>query len=211
MIEEITYENIHLYGSILPEIHRLRHECFVKRQNYDVPSYKGMEYDNYDTPATVYLVWRGNDGKVHGLSRLSPTDRPYMIKDIWPYMITKIPMPNSDKIIESTRFCVRDSLDRKLRKRIIAELVCAGLEYSLKNNITDNIGVMPPLIWKFVFINSGWPIEYIGDVVQLDDGAKVVAARMPVNIENLNNVYEVNGFNNPVLSTADNNNLYEVI
>jgi len=201
MIYAVTYENVHLYGSILPELHRLRYESFIQRQNYNVPSYKDMKYDNYDTPATVYLVWRGEDRKVHGLSRLAPTDRAYMIKDLWPHIVNKIPLPHSQRVWESTRFCVRNSLDKKLKKRIVAELICSGLEYSLQNGISSHIGVMPPLLWKVVFTNSGWPIEYIGDIARLDDGSKVVAARMPVNNENLHNVYAINGFTKPILSS----------
>ena len=35
---------------------RLRHRLFVERNGWQVPSHDGMEYDQFDTPAAVYLV-----------------------------------------------------------------------------------------------------------------------------------------------------------
>jgi N-acyl-L-homoserine lactone synthetase len=88
MIDAITWENSHLYGNALVSQHRLRHRVFVEREGYQVPTYHGLEYDQYDTPAAVYLVWRDEKGEARGISRLIPTERPYMIRDIWSDFVT---------------------------------------------------------------------------------------------------------------------------
>src|SRR5437764_515644 len=105
MLHAINIENAHEYGSVLPQLHRLRYRQFKERQSYDVPVYNGMEYDQYDNLATVYLVLTDAHGVVRGCSRLNPTDRPYMLKDLWPHMADR-PLPCSPLICEGTRICI---------------------------------------------------------------------------------------------------------
>jgi acyl homoserine lactone synthase len=54
-----------------------------------------MEYDQYDTPAATYLVWLDGSGVARGCVRVTPTDRPYMIRDNWPEMCETRPLPDS--------------------------------------------------------------------------------------------------------------------
>ncbi len=199
MVEIVTFENAYLYGDVISSLFRLRYKAFVKRQSYDVPTFKDMEYDKYDNLSTSYLVWRDEHGVVRGTSRKAPTDRDYMIKDIWPEMVSDIDLPTSANIWESSRFCVDQNLNKTDRKKIIGDLACAGLEFGVQNEIEYFIGVMPPMIWKFVFVNSGWPVEFIGDITRLGDGSKIVAAKMPVSRENLKNVREVMGITGSIL------------
>lgn len=191
MVIAVNIRNDHRYGGLIYQQYELRHQSFIERQSYDVPTFDGMEYDQYDTPATSYLVWRDDEGKVRGVSRKAPTDRAYMIKEIWPAIITKIPLPNSTDIWESSRFAVDKTLDAGTRRQIIGDLVCAGLEFGLENNIKGYVGVMPPGIWRSVFERCGWPIEKIGPVVTLDTGERIVAGWMEVRESYLNAVKEI--------------------
>jgi acyl homoserine lactone synthase len=50
MIDAISLETAHLLGDALPSAYRLRHRIFIERQKYDVPSHRGMEWDQFDTP-----------------------------------------------------------------------------------------------------------------------------------------------------------------
>ena len=181
----------HLLGGLIPKQFELRHGAFKMRQDYNVPTFDGMEYDQFDTPATNYLVWIDDDGIVRGISRKTPTDRPYMIQQIWPGIITKMALPHSATIWESTRFAVDKNLPTEMRRRIVGELVCAGLEFGLYHGIEGYVGVMPPAIWKSVFCRSGWPIEHIGPVCTLDDGEKIVAGWMGVKEDYLNQVKRI--------------------
>jgi acyl homoserine lactone synthase len=202
MIDCITLETSHLFGSALASQHRLRHRVFVERQQWNIPSYRGMEYDQYDTPAAHYLVWRDDDGEVRGVSRLSPTSRPYMLAEQWPDMVTKVELPDSDLIWEGTRFGIDRDLEPALRKRVLGELVVAYLEFSLRNGIRRIVGVMPTLIWRAVFVNSGWPVEFMGEVRRLGPD-KVAAGAMEVSPEVLARVRAKTGIHHPVLRTAD--------
>lgn len=185
MVIAVNIRNDHQHGGLIYKQFELRHQSFVERQSYDVPTFDGMEYDKYDTPATNYLVWTDDEGNVRGVSRKAPTDRSYMIKDIWPAIVTKMPLPNSDDIWESSRFAVDKHLDAATRRQIIGDLVCAGLEFGLTNGIKGYVGVMPPAIWRSVFERCGWKIEQIGPVITLETGERIVAGWMEVREEYL--------------------------
>ena len=68
MISCISCENVHELGRALHSQFQLLFEEFIERQDYDVPVYDGMEFDQYDTPASLHLVYHTDDGKALGAS-----------------------------------------------------------------------------------------------------------------------------------------------
>jgi acyl homoserine lactone synthase len=207
MINCVNCETAQYFGKALSSQYRLRYRSFVDRQDWELSSFRGMEYDCYDTPATSYLVWQDENGDVRGTSRLMPTDRPYMLKDLWPESVENIALPASTRIWEGSRFCIDRKLPQFLRRRITAEIVCAYLEFALARNITAIIGIMPPLIWKSVFINAGWDVEFLGKAGHYGGGRKNIAGQMHVSAEALEQVREKTGISHPVLLTAPFNEI----
>ena len=63
MISCISCENVHLFGPAFHSQFQLRYRAFIERQDYDVRIYRGMEYDQYDTPASHYLVYTRRTGE----------------------------------------------------------------------------------------------------------------------------------------------------
>ena len=179
MIIATNLETAHRYGDIFPSLLRLRHQGFKQRQDYDVPSYNGMEYDTYDNPSAYYLTWRDENNIVRGCSRLIPTQRNYMIEELWPELVDGT-LPKQPEVWEASRYCIDKNLPSETRKRINGELLCAFQEFCMARNVSWMIGVMTPPIWKCVFINSGWPIEKLGPA--LPDGPRqvITAGRMPI-------------------------------
>ncbi len=199
MVVAATIENAHHYGDVIPSIYRLRHQGFKQRQSYDVPYFKDMEYDVYDTPATTYLAWRDRQKVVRGCTRLFPTTRPYMIEDLWPKAVSKVLLPKSPFIWECSRFCIDKFQPPEIRRKIHGDLLCAFQEYGLRENIDWMIGVMTPPIWKAVFIRVGWPVEFLGPVVSLNEKEKIVVGKMKISetiLESLRAVFQITG---PVL------------
>jgi acyl homoserine lactone synthase len=182
VIDCFDYATSHLFGDALASQFRLRHRVFIDRTNYQVPTWREMEYDQYDTPAATYLVWRDEEGVARGVARLSPTDRPYMLKDVWPEMVETIPLPSSPTIWEGTRFGVDKDLQPELRKRIVAELVAGYMEFCVEAGVRGIIGVMPTLIWRAVFSSNGWPVQFLGSP-QVLGGDKCVAGLLGVTPE----------------------------
>ena len=57
MINCVTCETAQYFGRALSSQYSLRYRSFVDRQDWSLSEFNGMEYDQYDTPATTYLVW----------------------------------------------------------------------------------------------------------------------------------------------------------
>ena len=123
MLHAITIENAHRFGDVMPQLLRLRYRQFKERQSYNVRVHKNMEFDQYDTPETVYLVRVDDQNQVCGTSRLNPTSSPYMLKDIWPHMIEGHELPNTHDVWEGTRICIDKARPGHLRERIKWEIV----------------------------------------------------------------------------------------
>ncbi len=204
MIIATSVEDFHLHGDILPSIYRLRHQGFKQRQDYDVPDYNGMEYDAYDTPATTYLAWKDNNGVVRGCTRLFPTTRPYMIEDLWPETVTSIKLPKSNTIWEASRFCIDKTLPSETRRQIHGELLCAFQEFGIQQRIDWMIGVMTPPIWRTVFTNAGWPIEYLGAPLELAPREKILSGKMQISPKILKSIKNKFFIKNKVLKSFNN-------
>ncbi|MBT3917096.1 MAG: GNAT family N-acetyltransferase [Rhodospirillaceae bacterium] len=199
MINSFSVVNAHLYHDILPSQYRLRHRVFVQRAGWDVPDYNEMEFDQFDTPATVYLVWRDHQGECRAITRLIPTEMPYMLKSLWPQMVSDIELPSQPNIWEATRFGVDDCLSPKQRKEVMGELVCGCLEYGLLNGIDHYLCAMPRQIIKFSLMRAGCDVDFIGDELDMG-GYPMRAARINITQESLDKVRGRFGINQSVLT-----------
>lgn len=199
MLINVNIHNVNTYrGNPLYAQHRLRYEAVIDRQNWEVPHYKQLEYDQYDNPAATYLVWLDDYGKARGVSRFYPTDRPYMLNEVFSFLSSQ-PLPSAPDILEGSRFCIDHTLAPDLRKRIAHELIVGYLEYGLHYNIQRFIGVMLPIYWSRLFIQLGWPVEFLGEVHKLPNGQKIRAGEVYVSESVLETVRERTGISDSVL------------
>jgi acyl homoserine lactone synthase len=204
MLDCVSISTSHLFnGNPIYEQHRLRHECIVQRQAWNVPTIRNMEYDQYDNPAACYLVWRDRDGKAGGSSRLYPTDRPYMLQEVFPHLVNKISLPKSSQVWEGSRFCVDATLDPAKRQRIVQEIVIGYLEFGLAQGITRIIGVMYPAYYRNLFIRNGWDVEWIGDAAKSEEGHKIIAGSLTVSEAILQKVRAKTGIYENVVSYGE--------
>ena len=212
MIISVTLENSHLYGDVIPSIFRLRHQGFKERQNYDVPSYNGMEYDEYDTPATTYLAWRDENNIVRGCIRLFSTTRPYMIEKIWPETISaNDSLPKQENIWEASRICIDRTLPVDLRRQIHGEILCALQEFGLDNNIGYIIGVMSPGIWRSVFSSAKWPVKFMGPKYYLNEKEAILTGKLKICKNILSDIQTKFGIEHSVLIDTETNYLKKAI
>ncbi|WP_051389535.1 acyl-homoserine-lactone synthase [Bradyrhizobium sp. Ec3.3] len=159
MIEAFSVATAHHFQDALASQARLRYEVFVRRRKLDHASWGGLEFDEFDTPAATYLVWRDQEGVVRGLARLLRTTRPYMLRSYWPHLVEDGDTPVSPKIFEVTRVCVDKSVKPVIRQTIFPELLCAIQEFLLLNQGTGMIGVTRQHLLAH-FIRSG--IRWLG-------------------------------------------------
>lgn len=207
MIQAISVENAHFYDGAYASLFKLRKKMFVDLQKWDIPTFKDMEYDAYDNPATTYLVHLNDHNQVNGMVRIYPTDRPYMIQDVWPGIVETMTLPRSGNVYEGSRFVIDSNVDKETKSRIKRELVCSMLEFGLNNNIDYYIGVMPDNFWKSVFIGSGWNVHKLGRTITADDGSEIYAARFNVSEIHLRQVRRISNIPTPVLHAPQINNL----
>jgi N-acyl-L-homoserine lactone synthetase len=157
----LSWETVHLHGEIWISHHRLRHRLFVERQGWEVPSYRGMEHDEFDTPAAQYLLWLDDVGETRGVARLLPTMRPYMLRKLWPDMVSD-ELPESDSIWEATRFGCDQSLSPPVRRRAVAEILCAMQEFGIMHGIERYLAVMPLRLLQCVVVKAGCQVQVLG-------------------------------------------------
>jgi acyl homoserine lactone synthase len=201
MISCITVKTAHLFpGNPIASMFELRFRSVIERQNWDMPTWQRMEYDEFDNPATTYFVWRSAAGDVRGCARLYPTDRPYMLQKAFAFLVTKDTLPQNDMTIwEGSRLCVDKELAADQRRRIIFELSVAYMEFALAHGIRTIIGVMHPAYWRSVYMASGWDPFWYGEVTTLPSGERVRAAGLPVSEEVMQKVRRTTGIYETIL------------
>jgi len=199
MISCITCENAYLFGSAFHSQFQLRYRAFIERQDYDVRIYKGTEYDQYDTPASHYLVYHTPGGRALGVSRLTPTIQGCMLQDLWPGMVEDKALLNSEQVWEGTRYCIDKDVASALRTRIIQEMAIAYLEFGLQAGIARIIGMMPTYIYRSVFEKPGIEMEYLGPVTMIGRH-RIRAVAIPVDHRQLQNVRTKTGIAGRVLT-----------
>jgi len=161
MIEAFSLSTAHLFQDALVSQARLRYRVFVQQRGLEHLYYNDMEYDEFDTPSAVYLVWRDARRIVRGLARLLRTDRRYMMQSYWPHLVEGGPPPSSDSIWEVTRVCVDRTVDPQVRRTIFPELLCAVNEYFRVTSIAGMVGVTRPHLLEH-FVRSG--VQWLGPI-----------------------------------------------
>lgn len=198
MISCITHENLNEFGHILHSSFELRHESFIERQDYNVSVYNGLEFDQYDTPAAVYLVYHNEEGVALGVNRLTPTILSGMLNDLFPQFVDNKNLLKNKSIWEGTRYCITKNITPQLRQKIINEMAIAYLEFGLDQGINKIIGMMPTYIYRSVFERRGIEMEYLGQIHKIDR-QNVRAVAIPIDNIQLKNIQNKTGIQNRIL------------
>ncbi len=131
----LSFENLHNHGELFANMLRARRETFIVRNQWDLPEANGMEYDQYDTPASRWIVVHDETGQVLASNRLTPTTTKcgiysYMIRDAQRGLLDTIPSellyeeaPVADDIWESSRLFVAHDVPASMRRKVHARLI----------------------------------------------------------------------------------------
>ncbi|KMZ13392.1 N-acyl-L-homoserine lactone synthetase RhlL [Candidatus Burkholderia humilis] len=87
---------------------RLRYQTFVKNLNWILlraDDINGVEYDEFDTEHTIYVVELDDDDDVIATARLIQTNRPYLLQRVFPGFAPEDALPYSAEIWESFSPC----------------------------------------------------------------------------------------------------------
>ncbi|MFT4089490.1 MAG: acyl-homoserine-lactone synthase [Asticcacaulis sp.] len=185
MITVISHQNITRHAELYLSQFRLRHQEFIERQSYNVNTLHGMEFDEYDTLASVYLVYSEDGKEALGCSRLTPTDKGCMLADHWPELVTDKSLFDAPDIWEGTRFCINSHLPAAQRQTICRQISLAYIEFGLMNGVSKIIGLMPTLILRSVFERSGISLDRLGPSQAIGAHAKIQAAAIRISGQQL--------------------------
>lgn len=97
-----------LQGMLFTKISHYRHKVFIEMLEWALQSRNGMELDQFDRPDTVYVVAQNEAGQINGCARLLPTDRPYLLGEVFPQLLNGMQPPSTPEIWELSRFAAVD-------------------------------------------------------------------------------------------------------
>ena len=154
-VTTLSFENMHNHGELFANMLRARHDTFIVRNNWDLPQAGGMEYDQYDTPASRWVAVHDDTGQVVAGVRLTPTTHrcgiySYMIKDAQDGLLEAIPSdlldfkaPVAPHVWESSRVFVSAKVPAKLRLRVQMQLIQEMVISARGVGATSLIGIIP--------------------------------------------------------------------
>lgn len=200
MIECFTITTAFHFGDALAQMFALRHRIFIENEGYEVPSWNGMEFDAYDTPAAIYGLWRDKAGVARGILRLNPTLLPYMIETVWPHSVTAVPLPKSARVWEATRCGIDPALPGEMRERVTSELMLAYQEIGLMLRAEAFIAIGERHTWDRMCGRKGWPLQVIGPIIE-HQRWRMVPVLMPIAQDVLARMRRATGIHGPVLQT----------
>ena len=153
-VTTLSFNNMHNHGELFANMLRARHKTFIQRNNWDLPEADGMEYDQYDTPASRWVAVH-EFGRVLAGVRLTPTTArcgiySYMIRDAQLGLLDSIPptllneeAPVASHVWESSRVFVADDVPSKLRLRVQIELIAEMVRSARTLGASSVLGIVP--------------------------------------------------------------------
>jgi acyl homoserine lactone synthase len=127
-----------------------RHKIFIERLGWPLPSKNGVERDQFDRADTVYVVVRNKNNEICGCARLLPTTKPYLLGEVFPFLLPKQSIPHSSDVWELSRFAathVANTSESPLNasiatQRLLAASITSAAQHGAKRLITVSpIGV----------------------------------------------------------------------
>lgn len=183
-VTTLSFENMHNHGELFANLLRARHKTFIQRRNWDLPEADGMEYDQYDTPASRWVAVHEFGNVLAGV-RLTPTTArcgiySYMIRDAQRGLLEAIPSdllydeaPVAAHIWESSRVFVSDAVPSKLRLRVQIALIDEMVRSARNLGATSLIGIVPEHSPRLAR-RTGIQCDPAGPVIDTGDGDRSV-------------------------------------
>jgi acyl homoserine lactone synthase len=205
MIRLIGPESYGEFADSLAEMHRLRYRIFRERLGWDVETSGDMEIDEYDACQPVYLLQKGDDGRLQGCVRLLPTTGPTMLRDTFPALLCGQAAPASETVWESSRFGVdvirSGSASPGGIARATYELFASMLEFGLSRRLTDIVTVTDVRMER-ILARARWPLRRLGRPGAIGNTI-AVAGYLEISREVLARILRAGGLETPVICSPE--------
>ncbi|MCR8726579.1 acyl-homoserine-lactone synthase [Frigidibacter sp. ROC022] len=182
-VTTLSITNLHMHGELFANMLRARHDTFIVRNNWQLPHADGMEFDQYDTPASRWVAVH-ELGQILAGVRLTPTTArcgiySYMIRDAQRGLLDSIPSnllwdeaPVADHIWESSRVFVSPSVPARLRLRVQMMLISEMVMSARKLGATSLLGLIPEHSPRLAR-RSGIDCQPAGPVLEIENERSV--------------------------------------
>jgi N-acyl-L-homoserine lactone synthetase len=183
-------------------MHRLRRRVFRDRLEWDVSVSDGLEVDRYDALSPTYLLGIDRQDVVVCV-RLLPTTGRNMLADTFPVLLDGRAAPTSNRIWESSRFCVdtknvQATAENGLREATFL-LFAAMIEWGQQHDL-QAIATVTDLRTERILRRAGWGLDRLGEPRQIGT-TKAVAGLLPVTDEALGAIRAAGNISRPLIDT----------
>lgn len=163
MIRVVTKNNADRHVSHLHQMHRIRKAVFRDRLGWDVTVRGEFEIDEFDALGPSYLLSIDRHAAVNGCVRLLPTTGPNMLRDIFPFFVTKAAVPHGERMWEASRFAVSGNtiVTEAGLSQTTYELLIGVLKFGLLNDITMIVCVVDVRMER-ILRRAGWQLDRLG-------------------------------------------------
>jgi acyl-homoserine lactone synthase len=125
------------YRDYFDRLFRLRHEIFVKRRGWSLPSVNGCEIDQYDNDQAIYFLDIDEDETIRGTIRVTPSVSASLLADYFPHLVETECLLRAPDIYECTRYiAMASSKTRSENRAAKSRIISAMLEWSLTQDLT---------------------------------------------------------------------------
>lgn len=174
----LSFANLHNHGELFANLLRARRQSFIVQNKWNLPEAMGMEYDQYDTPASRWIAVH-EFGQVLAGIRLTPTTArcgiyTYMIRDAQRGLLDSIPAdllyseaPVAPNTWESSRVFVSHTTPMNIRRRVHAHLITEMTKSARELGATRVLGLIPAN-WPRWAQRCGLDMEAAGRVMSID-------------------------------------------
>jgi N-acyl-L-homoserine lactone synthetase len=177
-VATLSFANFHAYGELFANVFRARRQSFIVQNRWNLPEAMGMEYDQYDTPASRWIAVH-EEGEVLAGIRLTPTTArcgiySYMIRDAQRGLLDAIPSdllfedaPIAESIWESSRVFVSHSTPHAMRPRVHAQLIATMTKAAREHGAARVLSLIPA-IWPRFARRLQLDAEAAGPIMEID-------------------------------------------
>ncbi|MCK8465047.1 N-acyl-L-homoserine lactone synthetase [Aliiroseovarius sp. S1339] len=174
----LSFANLHNHGELFANLLRARRQSFIVQNRWDLPEAMGMEFDQYDTPASRWVAVH-EFGRVLAGIRLTPTTArcgiyTYMIRDAQLGLLDSIPSdllyadaPVAENVWESSRVFVAHDTPQRARRLVHAHLISEMTKSARDLGATQVLGLIPAN-WPRWAKRLGLDTSAAGRVMEID-------------------------------------------
>lgn len=181
----VTSANCHLYKEALEQSYRLRYRVYIEELKWPglTPRDDGREFDQFDTPEAVHLLYlEGN--KVLGGTRLMPTTEPHLLSEVFPHFASIRGVPRAPDIAEWTRFYVAPERREEHKASRVGSLVLSSMvDYALVEGVST-VSALMNTFWLPRFLGYGWRVQPLG-LPEVHEGEWLMAGAIDITPEAL--------------------------